>query len=193
MYPENHFILFTGHMIDKANRLKPRFPASKEKNAREAIRKKLKEKSKDLRKRYFGIAGGACGGDIIFHELAAELEIPTAIYLLLPREEYVKESVAFAGNSWVERFEELCIQLPVHILPGSGAYPGDSNEVSIYERSNRWMLHHALQNGGDHMDLLALWNGEAGDGKGGTAHMAQSVRQAGGNVTILDTRTLFDL
>jgi hypothetical protein len=192
MYPENHFILFTGHMIDKPGRLKPRFPASKEKQAREAIRKKLKEKAKDLRKRYFGIAGGACGGDILFHEEAAELEIPTALYLLLPKEEFIKQSVAFAGNNWVERFNELCVQLPVHILPASNAYPGDNNEESIWERSNRWMLHHAMQNGGD-LSLLALWNGDTGDGKGGTAHMAQTVRQAGGNITIIDTHTIFDL
>lgn len=193
MYPERHFILFTGHMIDKPDRPKPRFPASKENKAREAIGNKLKEAVKDLRKSYFGIAGGACGGDILFHELAAALNIPTALYLLFPKEEFVRHSVAFAGKNWVDRFYALCNRLPVHIMPDADAFPGDSEAISVWERSNRWMLHHALQSGGDHMSLLALWNGEAGDGTGGTAHMAEVVKQSGGAVTIIDTRSLFDL
>jgi hypothetical protein len=193
MYPEKHFILFTGHMIDKPDRPKPRFPASQENKAREAISKKLKEAVKDPRKTYFGIAGGACGGDILFHETAEELNIPTALYLLFPKEEFVQGSVAFAGKNWVKRFHALHNRLPVHLMPLTDAFPGDSHEISVWERSNRWMLHDALQNGGDHMNLLALWNGEAGDGTGGTAHMANMVQQAGGAVTIIDTRSLFDL
>jgi hypothetical protein len=193
MYPERHFILFTGHMIDKPDRPKPRFPASKEKKAREAISNQLKEAVKDLRKSYFGIAGGACGGDILFHESAAELNIPTALYLLFPKDEFVQQSVAFAGKNWIDRFFALCNRLPVHIMPASDAFPGDSDTISIWERSNRWMLDKSLQNGGEHMSLLALWNKEAGDGTGGTAHMAEAVKQAGGNVTIIDTRKLFDL
>ena len=193
MYPERHFILFTGHMIDKPDRPKPRFPASKEKKARQAISNQLKAVVKDLRKSYFGIAGGACGGDILFHESAAELNIPTALYLLFPKHEFVQQSVAFAGKDWTDRFYSLCNRLPVHIMPEADAFPGDSNEIDVWERSNRWMLHHALQSGGQHMSLLALWNGEAGDGTGGTAHMTEAVQQAGGNVTIIDTRKLFDL
>lgn len=180
-------------MIDKPDRPKPRFPASKEKKAREAIANTLKEAVKDLRKSYFGIAGGACGGDILFHESAAELDIPTALYLLFPQPLFVRQSVAFAGKNWIDRFYALCSRLAVHILPEEDAFPGDSAHISVWERSNRWMLNKALQNGGEHMDLLALWNKEAGDGSGGTAHMAEAVKQAGGNVTIIDTRILFDL
>lgn len=193
MYPERHFILFTGHMIDKPDRPKPRFPASMEKRAREAISNQLKESVKDLRKSIFGIAGGACGGDILFHESAAELNIPTAIYLPFPKNEFVEHSVAFAGRNWMDRFYALCERLPVHILLDENAYEGDEVKISVWERTNSWMLQHALQNGGDHMNLLALWNGEAGDGKGGTDHMATVVKSSGGKVIIIDTNLLFDL
>lgn len=193
MYPEQHFILFTGHMIDKPGRKEPRFPASKEDVARKAIEEKLKLVQQDAGKNFFGIAGCACGGDILFHEVAWELNIPTAIHLGLPKDEFVKTSVAFANKDWVKRYDDLCSRLPVHILPEPPAFPGDSKDLDVWERSNRWMLHHALQNGGTFMTLLALWNGEAGDGTGGTEHMAEIARKAGSTVTIIDTRSIFEL
>jgi hypothetical protein len=192
MNPEKHFILFTGHMIDKVDRSVPRFPASKEHAAKEAIVENLK-RIKALGKKFFGIAGGACGGDIIFHESAAELNIPSALHLISSPGKYVKESVAFAGQDWIDRFNTLCQSLPVYIMPASGGYPGDDFNTPVYEKANLWMLHKALQNGGSHLELLALWNGKAGDGAGGTDHMVITVEKAGGGVSIIDTNKLFDL
>jgi predicted DNA-binding transcriptional regulator AlpA len=40
------------------------------------------------------VAGGASGGDILFHEVCGELGVPTRLYLALPPESYVTESVA---------------------------------------------------------------------------------------------------
>ena len=192
MHPEKQFILFTGHMIDKPERKQPRFPASKEQVARKAIEVELKQVKKNGGN-LFGIAGGACGGDILFHEIAAELDIPTAIHLALPKERFAEESVIFVNKDWEKRFDDLCSRLPVHVLSEPPAFTGDSDELNIWERSNRWMLHHALQNGGKHMTLLALWNGEAGDGAGGTDHMAEIARNVGSTVTIIDTRSVFEL
>ena len=49
-------------------------------------------------------AGGASGGDILFHEVCAELSVPTTLWLALPPDRYVMESVAPAGPDWVPRF-----------------------------------------------------------------------------------------
>jgi hypothetical protein len=193
MYPEKNFILFTGHMIDKPGRAKPRFPASKEAVARKAIAESLQQLVNGGGNNFSGIAGGACGGDILFHETAAELDITTALYLALPPDEFVERSVAWANKDWVDRFNNLCSRIPVHILPAAPAFQADTPEMSIWERSNNWMLHHGLQNGGDHMSLLALWNGEAGDGKGGTAQLMETARRMGSNVSIIDTRAIFEL
>jgi len=38
-----------------------------------------------------GIAGGASGGDILFHEISAELAIPTRLLLALPKEDFLAE------------------------------------------------------------------------------------------------------
>src|SRR5262245_10082326 len=55
----------------------------------------------------FGMAGGANGGDILFHEICEALGIKTLMYLALPKEQYVGDYVAKAGPEWVERFDAL--------------------------------------------------------------------------------------
>ena len=52
--------------------------------------------------------------------------------------------------------EELKYNLPVYVR-------GDN--------ANLWMLQTALDGGGAHMTLIALWDGKGGDGSGGTQHM----------------------
>ena len=66
-------ILFTGHRIDSAKRETPRFPASKEPQAKEAIRQALLDQKAITQGSLFGVAGGANGGDILFLELCDEL------------------------------------------------------------------------------------------------------------------------
>ncbi len=175
-----YWILFTGHMIDAKDRKNARFPASEEKMVRKEIQMRLltlKEKFPNAS----GIAGGACGGDILFHELCMEMNIPSEIYLALPITEFKKKSVSFAGNNWNERFDKLTGQLPVHILPLSF-----ENEKNVWEKANRWMLNDALKDGGEHMALIALWDGKAGDGGGGTEHMVNIAKQEKAIVVIID-------
>ena len=178
-----HSILFTGHMIDAKDRADARFPENKENSVREEILKLLL-KEKELQKdELIGIAGGACGGDILFHELCAETDIPTEMYLALPIEEFKKASVSFAGAIWEARFEKLIKGLPVHILPDEN---DNNNSDNIWERSNLWMLNVALKNGGSNMTLMALWDGKGGDGKGGTEHMVEISKEKGARVDIID-------
>src|SRR5262249_8610254 len=90
-------ILFTGHRIDTPDRAKPAFPAGKESAAREMIRDAVARETAKSGDRFIGIAGGASGGDIIFHEVCEELKIPSQMYLVLPKNEYIKASVADGG------------------------------------------------------------------------------------------------
>ena len=60
-----------------------------------------------------------------------------------------------------------------------------------YERNNRWMLDSALRFGADKVDFVCLWNGEGGDGPGGTRHMMDEVRHQGGRTRWLDTNKLW--
>ena len=62
-------LLFAGHMIDKPSRAQPRFPAVQEATARRAIRAAIAQAQAcwPAGTSALGIAGGANGGDILFH------------------------------------------------------------------------------------------------------------------------------
>jgi hypothetical protein len=167
-------------MIDAKDRTNARFPASKEKIVRKEIQKRL-SKLKEKFPYATGIAGGACGGDILFHELCVEMNIHSEIYLALSIAEFKRRSVSFAGKNWDERFDKLTSQLPVHIMPWSL-----ENEKNVWEQANTWMLNTALKDGGENMALIALWDGKAGDGGGGTEHMVKIAKQEKAIVEIID-------
>jgi hypothetical protein len=190
-----HFLLFTGHMIDKASRKEPRFPPSKEGQAREAIKKKIiEEKNKlDEGTALIGIAGGACGGDILFHEICEELDIVSQMQLALPREQFIVESVAFAGPYWIERFDILYRKLPHPILAETKELPGwlrKKQDYNIWTRNNLWLLNNALVKGGINMSLIALWDGTGGDDIGGTEHMVQEANKKGAKTIVIDMNSM---
>lgn len=187
-------LLFSGHMIDAEGREMPRFPPRAEGAAAAAIAAAvdhLEVGSKDL-----GMTEGACGGDILFAE--ALLARGASLELRLPflESEFIEKSVGFPKDTpppdrWVERF------LAVRNSPRVVARPMPDEHESLppaddpYEQCNLWMLRDALSFGADRVRLLCLWDGAGGDGAGGTAHMKQSIEQAGGRVMWLDTRELW--
>lgn len=185
--------LFTGHMLDKPGRPEPRFPKEMEGAAREAIRIILQGELKNVKGNITGIAGGACGGDILFHEICEELGIQSEMYLALPRKKYIAESVAFAGPEWIDRFNKLYDKLPAHILSPATVLPrwlSKKEAHTIWERNNVWMLYQALRNGGQHMSVVALWNGKGGDAPGGTEHMLNEAGKRGAKRLIIDSTKL---
>lgn len=186
-----HYILFTGHMIDDQERKNRRFPAEIEDQVKKAIRKEVEqEKNRLTNIPICGLAGGACGGDILFHEICQELNIPSELLLALPSDKFVKESVNFAGQSWTHRFEALYKKLPVRILSNEKKLPkwlrSKDDSYTIWERNNLWLLHSALINGGDCMNLIALWDEEEGDKTGGTEHMVNIAVDRGAKVKIIN-------
>ena len=183
-----HCILFTGHMIDKPGRPSPRFPAAKETAAAEAIRNAVHTAQTaagavNIR----GIAAGANGGDILFHEACLALGIPSELYLGIPIAAFQETSVAAGGPGWIARYQRLTEQLPVHIL-----LPDATAEVEddVWEKANDWMLRTALAMSGADTTLIALWDGKKGDGAGGTQHMVQVVKEHHAKVVIIDTLAL---
>ncbi len=190
-----HVILFTGHRIDAEGRKNPRFPKEKENQARAMIKEALmKEKEKD-KGALLGISGCASGGDILFHEVCKELDIPTHIYLAIPKNDYIKASVADAGPQWVERFNTLLKTQKAETLSDSDKLPRwlrAKKNYSIWQRSNLWMLHNALASSKDNLTLLALWNGDVGDATGGTEDMVQRVNDRGAIFIHLDARQLLE-
>ncbi|HEY9619118.1 MAG TPA: tetratricopeptide repeat-containing protein, partial [Crinalium sp.] len=177
--------LFTGHMIDQPDRPKPRLPAAMEAEVVQSIEKTLEKL--EANSNCIAITPGlACGGDILFVEACLHYNMRIEIYLPFEPSEFIQGSVSFAGDSWVERFYRILNHpnITLHLQPERlGTVPDGEN---VYGRNNRWTLYATLMHDIRRVRLIALWDGQSGDGPGGTADMVRQVRQLGGIVEHID-------
>ncbi len=181
--------LFSGHMIDAPGRFTPRFPSEKEPVAAEAIAKKLDELGAgpdDL-----ALCGGACGGDLLFAEACLKRNLPLEIRIPFEEPAFLEKSVAFAGDSWRERYYQVKANPHTQVLVMPEALGPLPKKVSAYSRQNLWQLYTALSWGPAKVRFMCLWNRQGSDGPGGTKHMYEAVRKRSGQVYILDTTKLW--
>ncbi len=169
-------ILFAGHRVDAPGRSTPRFPASRVEAVRQAIARLVAHEREEAAGPVIGMAGGASGGDLLFHEVCAEAGSPSTVMLAVPPEQYLVESVKDSGPEWVERFWQLC-RASVPVVFGESrdvpAWLSSIRGYTIWQRNNLWMLATALARDDSDVSLVLLWDGKAsGDGPGGTADMA---------------------
>jgi hypothetical protein len=185
--PAQKVVLFSGHMIDAPGRGKPRFPPDKEPIAMQAIAGALADV--DVGPRDLCICGCACGGDLLFAEAALARGARLELYVPFEEPAFLEKSVDFADSEWRARFFAAKARGVLHVAPSELGPPQEGEDP--YERNNRWMLGAALRFGADKVDFVSLWNGEGGDGPGGTRHMMEEVRNKGGRTIWLDTRRLW--
>lgn len=187
--PPRRVFLFSGHMIDAPDRKSPRFPASREPIAREAIEgllARLAAGSGDL-----AICGGACGGDLLFAEASLQRGAALEMYLPFEVSTFLPKSVTFAGGDWLSRFEAAAAASTLHIMPVER--PALARGDDPYEQNNMWMLEAASRFGVGKVECICLWDGKGGDGPGGTQHLMNEVRRRQGQAHWLDTTQLWDL
>jgi|CXWL01.1.fsa_nt_gi hypothetical protein len=196
--PARHVFLFTGHMIDKKGRKEPRFPPAKEPLAAEAIARAIQQLgagSGDL-----AICGGACGGDLLFAEACLKQGLYLELYLPFRETDFIPRSVSFEKelpgqipDTWLSRFHITknhpltCLRItPVDLGP-------PPRECNPYSRNNLRQLYAALSHGPEYVRVIALWNGNTGDGPGGTSDMIQQAKSLGVKTLIIDTTTTVGL
>ncbi len=189
-----HALLFTGHMIDRADREQARFPGWAESRARNAIQAAIAGLEWARPGTTVGLAGGASGGDLLFHECCRELGIATRVLLALPPDEFELTSVTHAGPEWIKRFHALLERsgraLQV-MQKNDGQLEGASD--NIWQRANLWMIEEANRLAPERA-LLALWDGKTGDGPGGTEHFLQVARRVGIRVLPpIEMRTVLEM
>lgn len=191
----DRLVLFAGHRLDSTNRKTPRFPASKETVARNAIRAALAEEKAAANGAMLGVSGAANGGDLLFLESCDELGMPTEMMLALPEGPYIQASVDCEDNGWVRRFDK---QMQKHsntpVLSETAELPGwlhFKKGYGIWQRNNLWLLSEALCRAPRHLTLIALWDGLGGDGPGGTEDMVRLAKERGARIVHLDTAKLF--
>jgi len=186
-------LLFSGHMVDAPDRPAPRFPAAKESIAAHRIAEvldRLGAGPDDL-----ALTQGACGGDLLFTEACQRRGVKVRWLQPFREPDFIQSSVVRGGEAWRPRYLDARAKLagPVRAAPDElGPPPSGAEAGYAYERCNLWLLYTALACGVDvdKVRFICLWNGEGGDGPGGTAHMYEEVKRRTGQVTWIDTRTL---
>jgi class 3 adenylate cyclase len=176
-------VAFSGHMIDRPDRKMPRFPVEIEMSLKEAIRQKLKQVNAG-----FGYASAACGADILFHEVLVEMEAESHVLLPFDKELFVRESVDIGSDSsWVGRFNKVLAEA-AEVQEASATQSGRP-DPTLYEFANL-MLHGLAAVRAQQLETslvpMAIWDGRAGDGIGGTAGAVEHWRKAGLDVEIID-------
>jgi len=162
-FPIPKLVVFSGHMIDAPDRRTPRFPPS-----REAEVKELLEQQLDAMNAGIGFASAASGSDILF--LEAILARGGAIHLVLPwpADEFVKTSVAIAGDGmWVERFHSVLAQAASIRILGELYMPGSATGFEYCNLAMNGLARLFARSLDLEITPLAVWDGFAG-APGGT-------------------------
>lgn len=111
LFPKPNIAIFSGHMVDHPDRLNPRFPASIVFQVSEAIHKLVKAHSIDI-----AFTSAATGGDILFIEALEKQQAESHIFLPFKKDDFIQSSIAFAGESWMRRFETCLTRSEVKYL-----------------------------------------------------------------------------
>ncbi len=185
----NKVAIGSGHMIDAPDRETPRFPEIKAESVGMKIAERLAHW--EIGAGDLALCGGACGADILFGEECQRRGARLRLLLAQPVEEFVRNSVRHAGDDWVRRFHVLCEQAEVEILSQEPDTP--PNDVSIYARTNLWIIDTARAEAVDPTRIYALlvWDEKStGDGPGGTSDFQQKICDLGGEVEIINPTKL---
>ncbi|QQE67018.1 hypothetical protein GFS31_37240 [Leptolyngbya sp. BL0902] len=182
--------VFCGHRVDQPGRSVPRFPAELERPVYQAIYERLKSLGT-----YVGFASAASGGDILFLEALLDLGGELNIVLPYNQEQFVADAVQDqpsdeATDDWLARFQRV-LSHAREVIIASDHKPKD--DAISYEYSNR-LLHGLASMRAQQLQTslvpLAVWDGQPGDGHGGTAHTVSYWRQWNDHVDIVDLAAL---
>jgi len=179
-------VVFGGHMIDRPDRVAPRFPPQLESAVAKEIRKKI-----DKADPGFGFGSAACGSDILFLEAMLERNAELSIVLPYDREEFVRDSVDFVPNSsWRSRFDRVLGRAtrvitasPQKLEIGGIAYEFCNDVLFGLASIRARQLETTLL-------PLAVWDGMTADGPGGAASAIANWRKAGYKPEIVDLATI---
>ena len=188
-------VLASGHMTDARDRVEKgrgeRFPERKVEAVRGRVAAQLDEwrvGARDL-----AVCGGARGADIIFAELCADRGAEVRLFLALPEDEFVEESVRSPGTDWERRFRELRGRESVKTFLQPEAPERPTGEDSVFARNNLRMIDAARAEAGGPERLYAVlvWDEQpSGDGAGGTSDFAARVKRLGGRLSVINPTKL---
>lgn len=176
-------LLFTGHLIDGANRLKKRFAGKSVSQVRSLMKIYIDEEYR-IRPPDMAVCSLGAGGDIIFADEVLKKGTELVIFLPFDKERFKTESVTYPKDlssdetvDWGEEFERI-LSLAETVI-----YSDETGSIeNPFERCNNAMADFALDaaNGDrDFVSVFALLRPEEQKLKGGTAHFVEELKKNG--------------
>lgn len=177
-------VAFVGHMEDLPGRPVPRFPPHLVPRVRAAIRERLRDLNAG-----FGFSSLARGADILFVEEMLGRRAPVRVLLPFPAEHFEQTSV---GPRWSRRFRDLVVDPRIEVDTLTATMPvGDVSQ--LYADCSERVFQRAIESAEQLRErpvLLAVWDGNPGDGPGGTANDIAFWEQSGHELVVIDLRML---
>jgi tetratricopeptide (TPR) repeat protein len=184
--PVPRVLAYTGHMVDAPARSPPRLPKEKVGQLRNEISRRL-----DGWGALHGFGTAARGTDILVLEELAARGLTATVVLPLPQADFEAISV---GGTWNKRLQKLKATPGFEFTrPLLDTVPAPERLTDAFEDANRQVFERAVayaRSLDEKPVVLAVWDGQPGDGPGGTADAVQLWREEGYEPEIIDTRTL---
>lgn len=180
-----HVAAFTGHMVDTPDRKTPRFPEEKVPIVRQEIATRIRE----LNIRY-GVSSAVRGADILFIEELLNQGGMVHVYLPFSRAAFRGTSV---GYGWDERYARILQDPRIEVVELSKDLPPQERQAATYDRCNIRIQEETIRlaraRGGQPL-LLAVWNGNLGDDRGGTADAIRRWQHDGHRLEVINLAQL---
>jgi tetratricopeptide (TPR) repeat protein len=176
---------FTGHMTDAPGRASPRFPQEKVGAVRMAIRERL-QASKVM----YGYSSAARGSDLIFLEELLRLGGSAHVFLPFSPQDFAQTSV---GHGWDAIFNNVLKDPKVQVSQLSDRLPPTEQQPQAYSDCTSKVFEEARKQASlldQNPLLMTVWNGNPGDGRGGTADAVRNWKSQGNPVEVIDISNL---
>jgi hypothetical protein len=174
-----------GHMPDAPGRTPARLPAGKIGSLRKEVDRRI-----DGWGALHGFGTAARGTDILVLEALAKRGLSATVVLPFPYTDFEASSV---GGDWTRRLEALRKTKGLEFIELRASAPGPDQRDAAFGDANREVFEQAARYAkslGEQPVVLAVWDGQAGDGPGGTADAVQLWRDEGHEPEIIDPTKL---
>jgi tetratricopeptide repeat protein/adenylate/guanylate cyclase family protein len=120
MLPAPDVVAFAGHMIDAPDRRPPRFPPSLVAAVASAIRRQVARLHAPI-----VYTSAASGADLLLIEAALDRGAEVNVVLPFDKTDFVRTSVAPAGDDWVRRFDDALARATRVVMATEEGHLGD--------------------------------------------------------------------
>lgn len=176
--------VFSGHLADRPDRPVPRFPSHLEDDVRRELSARLR--------RYdvgFGYSSAGSGGDLMFLEAATDAGAERHIVLPYNSDAFLADSVdVVPGADWPARYRAVLERATRVVTASEQRMLGGAMSYEYGFLLLDGMAAVRAEELETELVCLAVWDGQPGDGPGGTEASVAHWRKAGRRLDIVDLR-----